>query len=180
MRKQLQDAILLNSESDITEHAVTEWMITGFKVDDSCSSECVCGKENIKYLFRITNSLNMKCLKPIGSRCIKQFGRSDLSDEVDAYEQMSKLVDAVKSRKFISLTDGLFTRKLLKHLYENGCFVETLYNGYDSYRDYKFMLDMFNKKSSITYKQQSKISAIIMNSIIPYCKHQLEIMEADE
>lgn len=43
------------SESDNWQDAVAEWDIEDCEEDLSCSSECVCGKENIKYLYTIRN-----------------------------------------------------------------------------------------------------------------------------
>lgn len=175
MAYHLQDVIIENSEASTFSTAVQEWAITGFSVDDNCSSRCVCGKENIKYLFEITNMYNHVMLDPIGSKCIKKFGREDLSDEVDVCEQMAKLLDHVKTHKFIKFDSNLFSRKLLKYLYENDAFPKTQYNMNNPYRDYSFLLDMFNKKSEPSAKQQNKITALIMSAIIPFCKNKLNL-----
>ena len=52
--------VINNSESDNWQEAVTEWEIYDCEEDDSCSEECICGKENIKYLYTIRNVYNGK------------------------------------------------------------------------------------------------------------------------
>ena len=56
--KNLIMTVINHSESSCWEDAVTEWEIYDCEEDDSCSSECICGKENIKYLYTIRNELN--------------------------------------------------------------------------------------------------------------------------
>lgn len=173
-RYKLIEAIVEHSESDNWESAVQEWSMTGCKVDSSCSSQCVCGQENIKYLFRITNNLNGANLFPIGSRCINKFGRRDLDEQVNVYEQMCRLLEAVKDGKFIEFNSDLFSKKLIKYLYDHNAFKPSSYNMNDPYNDYKFMLDMFNKRSEPTVHQRNKVTAIIMSSIIPYCRSKIK------
>lgn len=52
--------------------------------------------------------------------------------------------------------------------------VVSSYNMNDPYNDYKFMLDMFNKRSEPTVHQRNKVTAIIMSSIIPYCRSKIK------
>ena len=73
--KNLIMTVINHSESSCWEDAVTEWEIYDCEEDDSCSSECICGKENIKYLYTIRNKLNDEKLYPIGSSCIRKFNR---------------------------------------------------------------------------------------------------------
>lgn len=177
MKYHLIDVICKNSESNSWEDAVKEWDIVGFDVDEDCSSKCVCGKEDIKYLFKIQNHLNNVILDPIGSKCIKKFCRKDLSDEVDVCEQIAKLLDKVSNNQFVEFTSDLFSRKLLKYLYENGCFQASSYNRYDPYNDYKFLLEMFNQRKEPTDRQRNKITALIMSSIKPFCREVLNRMK---
>ena len=57
------------SKKDVKE-AVQEWEIYDCIEDMSCRSRCVCGKENIRYLFTIRNLFNNSLIFPIGSSCI--------------------------------------------------------------------------------------------------------------
>ena len=177
MKYNLPTIVIGHSESEDWDSAVKEWDIVDFDVDYDCSSQCVCGKESIKYLFTIKNRLNGLILDPIGSKCIKKFGREDLSDEVDVCEQMAKLLEHVSNHKFIKFDSELFSRKLLKYLYENDCFPATSFNRKDPYNDYKFLLEMFNKRTPPTEKQQRKITALVMSAIIPFCRRHLQINE---
>jgi len=125
-------------------------------------------------LYTIRNKFNNKTLYPIGSSCIKKFGREDLSSIAGIQKDMFGLLHAIDEGRFISLTSDLFTRKLLNELFEEGAF-DSKFNGFNGEEDYVFMLKMFNKrdKSSITYNQDKKIKAIIINSIKPYLESKL-------
>lgn len=166
--------VINNSESDNWQEAVTEWEIYDCEEDDSNSEGCICGKENIKYLYTIRNVCNGRVLFPIGSSCIKKFNRTDLKEEIALIESQFKLLHAVEEHRYLSLSQELFSRKLLGWLYEQGAF-DTAYNRYDGEEDYEFMLTMFNKrnKDSITPKQHKKIKAILLNSIRPFLERRL-------
>ena len=77
---QLIKKVLENSVSDSWVEAVSEWDIFDCELDYEQQSKCICGKENIKYLFTIKNKSNDLTLFPIGSEGIKKFGRSDLNE----------------------------------------------------------------------------------------------------
>lgn len=110
------------SESDNWREAVGEWNLDDCEEDISCSSECVCGKENIKYIYTIRNRNNGRILFPIGSSCINKFERNDLREVTSIIESQFKLLHAVEEGRFLSLNTELFSRKLLKWLYEEGAF----------------------------------------------------------
>lgn len=158
------------SEGRDWDDAVKEWEIVDCEIDETMTESCVCGKENLKYLFTIKNSLNGNELYPIGSSCINKFERDDLDYEVSVYDDMFRLINAVKNRERITLDSRYFSRKLLGYLYDNDVFEANEYNNFDARRDYNFMLDMFNKrdKTAIYPAQQRKINAIIINSILPF------------
>lgn len=162
------------SESDNWQDAVVEWDIEDCDEDLSCSSECVCGKENIKYLYTIRNKYSGRTLYPIGSSCINKFGRGDLKEATSLIESQFKLLHAVEEGRYLSLSSELFSRKLLRWLYDEGAF-DTPYNGYDGTGDYEFMLKMFNKrdKVSISLNQDKKIKAVLLNSIKPFLQDRL-------
>lgn len=54
--------VIDNSLGKAWEEAVKEWEIIDCEEDEGCSSQCVCGKENIKYLYLIHNTLTDKQL----------------------------------------------------------------------------------------------------------------------
>lgn len=167
--------VIDSSESLYWNDAVLEWEIADCKEDDESLSSCICGKENLRYLFTIQNTKNRNTLYPIGSSCIKKFERDDLNKSATIQEQLFMLYHAISESQFISLSPEFFSRKLLKHLLDCGAFKANEYNNYDPEKDYEFILKMFNKrnKNSITGAQQKKINAIIINSIRPYLAEQL-------
>lgn len=158
------------------ERAVSEWYIYDCEEDEYHESSCVCGKENLRYLFTIKNMINGNEIYPIGSSCIRKFGRIDLNVETSIHEKLFQLFHAVENHEYISLSSKYFSRKLLQFLYEEGAFKDNEYNHYNGEDDYYFMLQMFNKrnKNSISFAQQRKISAIIMNSIKPFLNEKLK------
>lgn len=156
--------------SDDWEIAVMEWRIVDVEEDEDCESVCICGKEDIRYLYTIENIENGNTLFPIGSQCIKKFERDDFDDFVNITESMFKLLRAIRRNEYVSLTPEYFSRRLLIELYERGVFQPNEYNGYDGYNDYEFLLKMFNKrdKDHITIGQEKKIRGLIGYSIRPY------------
>jgi hypothetical protein len=112
-------------------------------------------------------------LYPIGSSCIKKFDRDDLDEEVAVKEQLFKLLHAIESNSFITLSSDFFSRKLLRYLYNIDAFEATEYNHYDPYNDYQFLLDMFNKRT-VSERQGKKATAIILNSIRPFLQEMLK------
>jgi len=164
--------VMDNSESNSWELAVTEWEISDVEEDEQLEESCICGKEHLRYLFTIENQLNGRVLYPIGSSCIKKFERDDLKHEVDVKEQLFKLLHAVEKDQFLPLSSEFFSRKLLLYLYEIGAFKPTKWNDFRPEKDYKFMLDMFNKRKR-TEKQDKKATAIILGSIKPFLQVEL-------
>ena len=155
-------SVIEASESDIWEEVVQEWEIFDCEEDDTCSSECICKHEGLKYLYTIRNDNNGNILFPIGSSCIKKFGRDDLDEEIAIKEKMFSLFHAVEKHERIELSAKYFSKKLLYYFYEND--------------DYEFLLKMFRKtnKSDITEAQHRKIRALIVNSILPYLRSELK------
>ena len=168
--------VLDSSDSAKWSAAVLEWDVDDCKEDPDLESSCICGKENLRYLFTIRNKVNGNLLYPIGSTCIKKFERVELNDVVSINESLFKLMHAIENGEFITLSSEFFSRKLLSYLYDSEVFRPSEYNNQSPEKDYEFLLKMFNKKSKdkITTKQQSKIRAIIMSSIRPYLERLLK------
>ncbi|MEA4899426.1 MAG: hypothetical protein VB115_14450 [Christensenellaceae bacterium] len=163
----LREKVLSLSEANDWRSAVDEWSIFDVEEDETLTESCVCGKENLRYLFTICNKLNNNELYPIGSSCIKKFQRSDLNKEVDDKKQLFRLLHAIESNDYITLSPKFFSRRLLLYLYNINAFEANEYNRYEPYNDFQFMLDMFNKRMR-TERQERKATAIIMNSIRPF------------
>lgn len=170
----LIQTIIEKSVSDIWFDAVLEWEIVDCEEDDYNDSSCVCGKENIKYLFEIQNIHNNNVVFPIGSTCIQKFGREDLNELTSINEKMFQLLHAIEKGRFITLTSEFFSRKLLEYFYESHVFKPNDYNDYNPEKDYLFMLKMFNMRNDPTEKQKRKIRGIIVATIKPYLVEVLE------
>ncbi|MBT9168302.1 MAG: hypothetical protein DDT19_01647 [Syntrophomonadaceae bacterium] len=59
-----------------------EYEVFDCEEDETLESSCICGKEELWYLFTIRNTRNGNLFYPIGSSCIKKFERDDLDEEV--------------------------------------------------------------------------------------------------
>lgn len=165
----LKKVILENSIGDNWEAAVMEWEIRSLREDPSSSSICVCNKKGLRYCFTIQNVKNGRQLHPIGSTCIKKFGRKDLDISVDTWEKMYHLQEDVKKNKYISISSEYFSKSILGYLYQNGAFPPTAYNGGKGENDYELMLKKFNH-AKLTEKQERKVRAILVNQIIPFVR----------
>ncbi|HBR32843.1 MAG TPA: hypothetical protein DD733_12265 [Clostridiales bacterium] len=170
--KRLIETVLEYSDATEWHAAVLEWCIDDVEEDVSQAESCICGKENLRYLFTIRNTINGHTLYPIGSSCIKKFERSDLDEEIAVKEQLFKLLHAIDDNCFLTLSSNFFSRKLLRYLYDSGAFKASSYNNSKPYDDYQFMLDMFNKHTR-SERQEKKATAIILNSIKPFLQNML-------
>ena len=97
----------------------------------------------------------------------------DMDEDTSLYELLFKLLHALRDRKRIELTRDYFSRRLLRHLYDQDALKPTEYNDNDGYNDYEFMLNMFNRRSPMTEKQRRKVNAIIYFSIKPHLENVL-------
>ncbi|MDE0581457.1 hypothetical protein ON064_00135 [Planococcus sp. A6] len=171
--RNLLETVIEKSSKKSWDSAVLEWEIDDVIEDKDNKSTCICGKENIRYLFTIRNSYNQNTLFPIGSSCIKKFNREDLNEITLINEKLFKLFHAIKTNKYIQLSSDYFSRKLLEYFFNQGVFKPSQYNNFNGEKDYNFMLKMFNMRSQPTASQSKKINAIIMTSIKPYLVHML-------
>ncbi|MCC4509355.1 hypothetical protein LMC05_10155 [Limosilactobacillus reuteri] len=170
--EQLTRTVVASSESDDWMSAKDEWTVIGMEEDSTQSEACICGQEDLVYLFTIQNQLNGTKLFPIGSRCINQFKNADLNVQVTTYQALWRLIKAVNAKEYITLDNKFFTRKLLKYLYDNDAFKPNEHNNWDPEQDYKFLLKMFNMRTEPSKKRQAKVKALIMNAVIPFAKKQ--------
>lgn len=167
--------ILENSESKDWGEAKTEWDITDVYEDESLSESCICGKEDLRYVYTITNRINGKSLYPIGSHCITHFENPDLNERIETDKQLFKLAHAINAHDAIDLSSEYFSKKLLKFLYDNEAFKANEYNCYNPKNDYEFLLKMFNMKKERSARQHYKIKAICSNYIEPFVKEYVKI-----
>ena len=59
--ERLLKQVMDNSEATDWDNAVLEWDITAWDEDDELKTSCLCGKENLRYLFTITNREMYRC-----------------------------------------------------------------------------------------------------------------------
>ena len=107
----LINAVIEASESKRWEEAVQEWEVYGCEEDETLTTNCICGKEGLRYLFTIYNTKNGNKLYPIGSSCIKKFGVTELYEDASLWEKEFELYHAIENNGFITLKGGLFSRK---------------------------------------------------------------------
>ena len=72
LKWKLRDVILEHSISDDFIIAAREWDPVWYDEDETCDSECICGKKHIKELNAIVNRFNGTELV-VGSECINYF-----------------------------------------------------------------------------------------------------------
>lgn len=168
--EKLQNEVMSCSKSKGWNEAILEWDIVDFAEDSDMEQSCKCGKENIKYLYTISNKVTGSVLEPIGSKCIKKFGREDMREATNIYEQLFKLVNARRDGKWIELKsdDKYFSKKLIDYLGYEGVFsVNEKSNNYEVLRKF------FTQRKELTYKQKRFAKAIIMSDVFPYLDREI-------
>ncbi|WP_432740914.1 hypothetical protein AAA450_11715 [Staphylococcus equorum] len=142
-----------------------EWEIIDHEYDQGRLSTCTCGKRDLHYLYTIRNFETGNVLYPIGSKCIKRFGREDLKEMVNVYDQVMKLVKAKRDGEYINLKckENYFSKKLIDHLNKQKVF--SCENGYDNYEIIK---KFFSQRKPLSPKQKRLVTRIIMNDVFGY------------
>lgn len=166
--------ILEQSNSNEWETAKYEWLIDDYDIDTNCSSECICGHQGIKFLYKIRNEDNGNAICPIGSSCIKKFEREEFNENLSVNESYLKILEAVEDNQFLELKGGLFSRKLINYFYDQGIFEANQYNGFNPSKDRDFLIKMFNSRKPMTRGQQAKARGLIGFTIVPYIKDEIE------
>lgn len=165
----LASAVVAASVASRWAQAVSEWQVVSAAYDPARSGVCVCGQTGLARLFTIENERNHRRLSPIGSTCVNLFGRADLDQQVDLFDQLLSLRNAIHRSERIGLTTEYFSRALLGHLYDAGAFTPDQWNHGDGRSDYEFLLKTFNKrnKDEITPAQHRKVSALVSRKVVP-------------
>lgn len=166
----LRQKIIEESVSSSWLYAKNEWDVIDCMEDKEKKYSCICGQENLKYLYTIRNHENGNELYPIGSSCIHHFERNDMDTEANIWHQIYLLRISRLNNGWNSLKNAGFTRNILEFMYKKGAFHPSEYNRYKPEADYEFLLDMFNKRTPPSEKQNNKIYALMRNSIIPWLK----------
>ena len=168
LKKVIED----NSEADEFYRAVHEWTVTTVDEDPLQQGECICGKQDLRYMYTIENLNTGLSLEYIGSMCVKHFQSRELNLQVNVLRGLFELRKKILARHEISLKED-FSRDILRWLYEEGAFPATQYNFNNGAGDYQFLVDMFNKRNQndITQKQQTKIRGLLHYTLKPFIKN---------
>jgi hypothetical protein len=180
-QENLIKTVMDKSWGNTWKEAVQEWDIIDCAEDNSLSRSCICGKEQIKYLYRLHNRKTNQWLFPIGSSCIKKFQRKDLQEKTATTEAMFKLLHAVGNNQYLQLSSDLFSRKLLKELYDQGAFKATSYNHYNPnfvHKEYNSLTKM--KEDSIVECKITKIGRVYITINNGYPNRQFFIKSGND
>lgn len=152
--------------------AVHEWSVVAVEEHPDSQGECVCGQQNLLYMYTIYNSKKQEPLTYIGSQCVHHFERQDLDMQVSVFSQLLALKKAIEEGTRITLTSEYFSKALLAWLADEGAFNNER-NGYNGDDDYSFFLKMFNKrkKEDITDLQNKKIWAMMNLQVKPFIQN---------
>lgn len=157
-------AIICKSENKEWKEAVKEWKIENCFEDTTRNRECICGKEHPQYKYKLVNKKNGKVIYPISKKCIKKLGREELDREAEMYVQKMSLEHRMAKGDYLSISDEDLSKRVIKHMYDNGVFEGNEYNGQNGERDYQFLIDMKNKKnkSAISEQEERKLKAMMV------------------
>lgn len=174
----LQQKVVEQSEAKKWEYARKEWIVVDCDEDEEQTEQCICGKENLRYLYTIKNRYNGNILYPIGSTCIQKFESEVMDGDAIIWRAVFHMVDALSVGIVPRFNSEFFTRKLLAALYAKGLFKANKFNRNDGRNDYQFLIDMFNKKdkSSVTAAQQRKIRIVLLQVFEPYRQVAEEVL----
>lgn len=167
----LREAVISASVAETWDEAVLEWEVTDCEEDPSKSHSCLCGKEDLRYLYTIANKETGETLFPIGSSCIEKFGRSDLNESVDIWKQVIRLLkeaERLGRGEMVALDSGFFSRKLLAHFRDEGV-LSTIPQEEGWFSDYEFMIKMFNAHYW-DEEDVRDITQIMKDHIYPYLR----------
>ncbi|GGL86397.1 hypothetical protein [Glutamicibacter protophormiae] len=169
----LKQVIEANSVANDFYNAAQEWGITSVDEHPSNEGECVCGQQHLLYMYTIQNHHTGQSLEYIGSKCVQHFQRGDLNLQVTIFRGLFELRKKILAGEHISLTSDYFSRGILAWLYDEGAFPATPYNGNDGGNDYRFLLDMFNKrnKNEISQARQNKIRGLLHYTVKPFIRY---------
>lgn len=168
----LKRAVESASEADNFVDAALEWNVVELEEHPTGEGECVCGQQNLVKMFTIKNHLNGTELFPIGSHCVNHFGREDLDLQVTVFSDLFSLRKSILAGDRITLTSEHFSRATLKWLLDEGAFPADEWNEYNGEKDYRFLLDMFNKrnKDALSRKQEGKIYQLLKKKVLPFVR----------
>jgi len=80
--ERLKSEILPYSRADVWDLATKEWEVVRMFDDETCTTECVCGKERLRRVYEITNVFTDHAIQPVGSVCIQHFENDEMVEQM--------------------------------------------------------------------------------------------------
>ncbi len=164
--------VIEHSKASTWRLAVREWDVIGCEEDPARRRRCICGHESPVLRFTIKNRVTDSVLSPVSAECLQRFGREGISDDVDCWRRsfaLMHLVERMEGAPAQSVDMRLLDAKLLRFLYDRGAFRPTGTDGFRSYNDYAFLVDMLGR-SYISSDEQARVDAIVRDQIHPFLK----------
>ena len=155
----LIEIINQNSTSENFQMNSREWSVIECIDQGEDTERCICGKEGIRYCYRIYNKKTNKSLYPIGSSCIKKFNNEDMNSQMKTLTELADFKRYFKEVVLLAMTKNEYNPIELKWLKKPDILSNLLIMGLLNGWEYSFILDVRYKKH-LSNKQLSKIYTI--------------------
>ena len=150
--------------SDNENNWQNEWEFIGCYASPA---QCICGKEGLATVFIIRNKINKTILSPIGSICIKNFGKAVATPSVIENLKNGLISYLTRSSVFfkrnIAVTTEFFTKDNIKTFLDFGLITKD---------ELDICLKALNKRYA-TVDEFQKGASIIINKVIQPLKESL-------
>lgn len=148
-----------NSTSENFQTNSREWSVMECIDQGEDTERCICGKEGIRYCYRIHNKKTNKSLYPIGSSCIKKFNNEDMNSQMKTLTEFADFKRYFKEVVLLAMTKNEYNPIEFKWLKKPDILSNLLIMGLLNGWEYSFILDVRYKKH-LSNKQLSKIYTI--------------------
>lgn len=152
----LREIVIEHSSATTWGMAKNEWYVESHWEEEELD-KCVCGKEDIKYIFSIRNYITGFQLYPIGSSCINHFDNQDMSDVVRNLLNARKRIVKYKNYVFTHSSYADFT---IHEIAQDDEFMDfVIHKRQQSHdkqknKDYRRLIDYYNlKRQDLIYKE---------------------------
>lgn len=155
----LIEIINQNSTSENFQMNSREWSVMECIDQGEDTERCICGKEGIRYCYRIYNKKTNKSLYPIGSSCIKKFNNEDMNSQMKTLTELADFKRYLKEAVLLAITKNEYNPIDFKWLKNPDILSNLLIIGLLNGWEYSFILDVRYKRK-LSNKQLSKIYTI--------------------
>lgn len=155
----LIEIINQNSTSENFQTNSREWSVMECIDQGEDTERCICGKEGIRYCYRIYNNKTNKSLYPIGSSCIKKFNNEDMNSQMKTLTELADFKRYFKEVVLLAITKNEYNPIEFKWLKNPDILSNLLMIGLLNGWEYSFILDVRYKRK-LSNKQLSKIYTI--------------------